>query len=225
MHRQRRIKLVLPLAGFLVFTLIGVAAAATTTANDGWYQVRGYARWPAVPFEIGTGVTTGMLGRQAVYFAGDAGWATLRNSLAKYGALRQDIPLQAWRGKRLRLTLRLKNDGGARAWTSLNISDQDRSSIRAAIQRNDSGNEQWQTHQFVLDVPADANTLYLSFGLTDEGKVWADEVRLEAVGPAVPLTASETHRPSPFAYDSWLDSLDWSPISMQDSFTYGTVGR
>src|SRR5665213_3549750 len=125
------------LAGVFLFTLIGSAAAATSTANDGWYRVRGYARWPAAPFQIGTGATTGMSGRQAVYFAGDAGWATIRNSLAKYGALQQDIPLQAWCGKRLRLTLRLKDDGGARAWTSLNINDEDNSVIRANMQRND----------------------------------------------------------------------------------------
>jgi hypothetical protein len=211
------------LAGVFLFTLIGSAAAATTTANDGWYRVRGYARWPAVPFQIGTGATTGMSGRQAVYFAGDAGWATVRNSLAKYGALQQNVSLRAWRGKRLRLTLRLKDDGDARAWTALNISDDDRSAVHAGIQRNESGSGAWRAHQFVLDVPDDANNLYLDVGLTDEGKVWADEVRLEAVSADVPLTPSRLTRPR--SSNAWLDSLDWSPISLQDSFSYGTVGR
>jgi hypothetical protein len=211
------------LAGFAVVVILGNAVAATSTANDGWYRVRGYARWPAVAFEIGTGATTGMSGRQAVYFAGDAGWATVRNSLLKYGALQQDIPLRPWRGKRLRLTLRLKDDGGARAWTSLNISDNDRSVIRADIQRNESGAAAWQVHQFVLDVPDDANNLFLSVGLTDEGKIWADEVRLEAVGPDVPVTASELTRPR--SYNAWLDTVDWSPISLQDTFAYGSSRR
>ncbi|MBV9548601.1 MAG: hypothetical protein JO256_02895 [Alphaproteobacteria bacterium] len=206
-----------------LLALSGAAIAATATASDGWYRVRGYARWPAVPFEIGTGATTGMMGKAAVYFSGDAGWATVRNSQAKYGALQQNIPLAAWRGKRLRLTLRLKDDGDARAWVSLNISDNDRSSVRAETQRNDLGSSVWQSHQFVLDVPADANNLFLSFGLTDEGKVWADDLRLEAVSTDVPVTPSEIIRPRAYGSNSWLDSIDWSPTGY-DSFYYGTVG-
>jgi hypothetical protein len=117
------------------------------------------------------------------------GYATVRNSSALYGRLQRVIPLAAWRGRRLSVSLRLKNDGDARAWAMLQMTQRGRITI-AAPQRNAPGNGGWETRRFVLNVSDSADALILNVGLTDQGKVWLDSLTLEAVGADVAVTES-----------------------------------
>ena len=176
------------LAAFILCLSLGGAMAAQPM--NGWRFIKGHSRMPAHFFKTSTGTTEGMTLAQDVTLAGDAGWATIRNSAFAYGNLQQVIPLQAWRGKRLSVALRLKNEGGARAFAMLSVS-QHGGRIAAAPQQNAPGDGQWETRHFVLDIPDTATDMTLQVGLTDRGAIWVDGLKLEAAGPDVAV--SESH--------------------------------
>jgi hypothetical protein len=126
-----------------------------------------------------------MRGGQAVFLKGSSKDVRMwRMPLAR------SVNLDAWRQKRMRVTLRLKNDGDARAFTSLRINNVNETGLVATAQRNETATGVWEVHQFVLDVPANAGTLLVNVGLTGKGTVWVDDLRLEAVGTDVPVTTS-----------------------------------
>jgi hypothetical protein len=108
------------------------------------------------------------------------------------------IPLDTWRGKRLRLSLRLKSEGKAGAHVSTRIEKSNEVVIGTNQQSNKRGNPDWQAHQFVLNIPDNATELVIRAGLTGEGTAWLDSVKLEAVGPDVRLTES-------WRWDPWAD--------------------
>src|SRR5471032_1564631 len=103
------------LAAFALLAACGNAALADAPANDGWY-LSGPSQPQAAPspVHIGAGTTADMAGKQAVYFLKDPGQYNGSNF-----ELDRNISLAAWRGKRLRVSLRLKTDGDARAWANL----------------------------------------------------------------------------------------------------------
>jgi len=175
------------LAAFILCMSLGGAMAAQPL--NGWRFIKGHSRMPAHFFKTSTGTTEGMTLARDVTLAGDAGWATIRNSAFAYGNLQQVIPLQSWRGKRLSVAVRLKNEGGARAWAMLSVSQQG-GRIAAAPQQNAPGDGQWETRRFVLDIPDTATDMTLQVGLTDRGAVWVDGLKLEAAGPDVAVSDS-----------------------------------
>lgn len=93
------------------------------------------------------------------------------------------------------LTLPVKNEDGARAFASVQLNKGNEIALRTSAQWNMAGSHAWQTHAFVLDVPADASSLVLDVGLSGSGAVLLDEPKLEAAGPALSTTrtARATH--------------------------------
>lgn len=179
------------LAGFAFFIALN-GTVATAAVGDGWHLAPGSSG-----FTMGTGAVTGMAASQAVYIKGTVRVAPMADSrkLARdYGAVRS-IPLAAWHGQRLRLALRLRNEGKARAWTALHITRPDNAVVAAYQQRNEPG-DAWEKHMFVLDVPDNATNLVLNVGLTGAGTVWIDNVTLEAVDADVPVTGSMLRLPA-----------------------------
>lgn len=191
-------------------------ALAVEAPADGWHQSGGLFQDPhnhnfwtvrATPSALvsGVGKVAGMTGSQALFLkgaaeAGGIACTTIINichphpgtesldSFIRNGGLERRIPLQAWRGQRLRLTVRLKNDGAARAYASAQIVMGDAAPIRTFAQRNAAGASAWEAHQFVLDVPDRASDLAIDVGLTGKGTVWLDGITLEAVSKAVPVS-------------------------------------
>jgi hypothetical protein len=180
--------------GFLtLLTLSGTAALADAPADTGWYLAS--PKSAPSPFHIGSGAMAGMIGKQAVYVMGKTNpgsTTTTWNSASRYGALERKISLAAWRGKRVRLSLRLRNDGDLTGWSLVYLSEANGDGIRAFPQKTASGSGDWETHQFVLDIPANATGLTVAVGLAGQGKVWVDDLSLEAVGANIPV--SDTRR-------------------------------
>jgi hypothetical protein len=136
--------------------------------------------------------------------AGDAtalsGDAQLRNANANtepqvafglFGGMEREVLLHDWRGKRVRLTLRLQNEGGARAYVLAQVNQEDGDGARTLAQRNAPGSGGWEIHQFVLDVPEDGNYLYVYVGLTGSGRILAGAMTLEAVDRGAPLSPTD----------------------------------
>jgi hypothetical protein len=174
-------------AALLAFLGGSLLASADTQAGSGWYVVQpvarpGTAQNHAPRYVLGTGVTAGMAGQQAVYVS--------NNAYAHAGAMRRDIPAEAWRGKRVRVSLRLKQEGDAHAWAGLEVVDNETNGITPANQTNTAGGNVWEAHQFIVDVPRNAVNLVLVAGFSGQGKVWVDGVILEAADSTIAANAT-----------------------------------
>ncbi len=109
---------------------------------------------------------------------------------ADFGTLMQTIQAEHYHGKRVRLSAYLKTEdakAGAALWMRVDGTD-----ATLAFDNMDSrrvrGTKDWQKAEIVLDVSEKARYVALGLLLAGEGKVWMDEVRIEAVGKDVPST-------------------------------------
>lgn len=113
----------------------------------------------------------------------------LQHSFTAYGGLERRIALKDWRGKRLNLSVPLKDDGGA-AFVSVHIAKANGTAIRSDARLNRAGGT-WQAHQFVLDVPGDATFLTITVGLAGKGTAWLDSITLKPADRVIPASWSE----------------------------------
>ena len=170
-------------------SLTGVALfaslCAASCADQGWYLANPETH-PS--FAVGPQPMSGMSGQPAAYIRSVRGGAA-----GEYGTLERSLPLDDWHGKRLRVAFRVRSEGNAYAFVWAEIQKPYGAGIAAATQENPSGNDAWQPHQFVLDVPDDADALVISVELstgTGTGAAWVDGLKLEAVGNDVALSKS-----------------------------------
>jgi hypothetical protein len=179
------------LAVAVLLTLFALPAAA---AEPEWRF------WGAPPnFAIGTAAAPGLTGVQAAFITGNE---KARNW--QHGAMEQTIPAESWRGRRVSLTLRLKNDDGARAAVALRVVRANAVTFEADVQRNAPGSDAWQSHHVVMDVAADATTLVMRVSTRGKGTAWVEGVRMEAVGAEVPATHGRRW-PQRSLFDTALD--------------------
>lgn len=169
------------LVGFALFAAIGNAIAASP-ANGEWNFMPSFTR-PHAALDMGTvsvpdGVAT------YVKTANDDG-------RQRSGGIQQIIPLDGWGGKRLRVSLRLKNEGDARAYAFVQVNKANNTAIRTIAQQN-SGDGAWQDHQFVLDVPANHTWLVVAIGFNGKGNggSWVNGVTLSAADADAPVSKS-----------------------------------
>lgn len=186
----------------LVAVLLASGSALAVQVADDWHYLNGTTHTPSYLLNWGRGATAGMVQGRDNYLAGDAGYATVSNSLRLYGGVAQVLPLKAWQGRRLNVSLRLKNEGDARAWVMANLRQADRGGFTLAPQRNAPGSGEWQSRNFVLDVPANATDLTLTVGLTGKGRIWIDTVTLEPAGADMALTEKLRSWNAPAPYTS-----------------------
>jgi hypothetical protein len=184
-----------PLAAALLAILVLPQSAGA--ADKDWYLLQPHN------YVIGNGAVAGMSGNQAVYATGPM-------NIFEFAVLRREISLADWRGKRVRISLSLKDTPDARSWVSAVIWNADQSAIVSSNLRNRFGSDDWQDHSFVLDVPKNADQLVISVGMRGEnsrkhGTVWVDGATLQAVGDGVALTYSRHLRAGPYADDYWLE--------------------
>lgn len=173
---------------FALLVLLGGMACANALTNASWHIVsplkdgsmpRGY------PFDTGGGQVDGMTGGLAVYFRSYGG----NNYLGRNGAvLRREISPEIWRGKRARLTLRLKKEGRGEASLQVHIEKRNGVSIAATPQNIDA--DAWQVRQIVLEVPEDATNFVVDLHLSGKCDIWIDSIALETVGADIALTGS-----------------------------------
>ncbi len=197
------------LASCVLLAALGMACAAP----DGDWRLENLV--PGNPSRImtGTGASQFSFDNRTVYVSrGFPG----RNIFA---TLEKHFPLEAWRGKRLRLTLRSRNEGAAGGEIMARMEKGNGAGFVSVIEKNNSAS--WETHQFVMDVPDDATDLALDVRALGAGVVWLDDIALApAQADAVPgrsvrisyLCAGEEQEPCDpanagrRAYLSWLSA-------------------
>jgi erythromycin esterase len=107
-----------------------------------------------------------------------------------FGTLAQVIQAEPYRGRRVRLSAYLKTQDavdGAGLWMRI-----DGKGAVLAFDNMDPrrvrGTKDWQKAEVVLDVSEKAQAIAFGLLLVGSGKVWIDDVRIEAVGKDVPST-------------------------------------
>lgn len=174
-------------AAFAALAILATAALAATPTDSGWFLVSPRPS-SLSPFHVGTGNTPGMAG-QAVYVSGETDPVTTTwDSGRRYGAMERKFSFAGWRGRRVRVSLRLKTDGHLFGWTSLYLRQADQNGIYAYPQKTAAGSDAWERHQFVLDVPANATEATIAVGLAGKGRVWVDSLSVQPVTAAIPAT-------------------------------------
>lgn len=107
------------------------------------------------------------------------------------GVIRQAIKSDHYRGRRVRLSGYVKSEiveGWAGLWMRVDGEQGYRLSLDNMQNRPIKGTTEWTRYEIVLNVPE--NSIALAFGvlLAGKGQIWADDLRLEAVGQDTPTS-------------------------------------
>lgn len=110
---------------------------------------------------------------------------------AGFATLMQSISAETWRGKRVRLTAKVRTRGAQRAQMWMRVDGQSRQVLAfdSMSNRPITGSRPWRSYAIVLDVPRTATTISYGFMLSGRGTVWADDFRVQRVDGDVPVTA------------------------------------
>lgn len=131
--------------------------------------------------------------------AASASLASVAASPEGFGTLMQTSAADAYRDKRLRLSAQIRASEVVN-WAGLWLRvDGDRGNVLAFDNMNDrpiKGSADWQRHEIVLDVSAQATVLAYGLLLSGKGRVWVDDLRFEVVDASVPLTRQKP-KPEP----------------------------
>jgi hypothetical protein len=165
----------------VVFLLLPAAATAASGPPRGW-SISGSR---PTDYEYGTDAVPGMAGKQAAYIKAKPG--ALPNG---FGTLAQTILADDYRGKRVRLSARMKTEdaSGMHMWLRI---DNARSPyvLSNMDERPVTGTSDWKRYETVLDVPEDSTALNFGFYIQGgKGVGWIDSVNLEIVGKDVPVS-------------------------------------
>jgi hypothetical protein len=118
---------------------------------------------------------------------------SLEDDIKGFGTLMQQIQAGNYLGKRLRLRGNIKSEnvtGRAGLWLRIDqLGTSAPLSFDNMQKRPVTGNTGWTEYEIVLDVPAAASVIAFGALLSGNGRVWFNNLRLEAVTTAVPLTA------------------------------------
>ncbi len=110
---------------------------------------------------------------------------------AAFGTLTQGCEAAKYRGKRVRLSGWIKSEG-VEGWSGLwmRIDSKEKGGLAFDNMngRAIKGTSDWAQFQVVLDVPDTAEQLFYGCLLAGKGKVWVDDLSIEAVGADVPVT-------------------------------------
>jgi hypothetical protein len=115
-----------------------------------------------------------------------------------FGTLMQTISSNDYAGKRVRLRAWVRSQDVA-DWSGVWMRV-DKGSTSVAFDnmqdRPIKGNESWETHDVVLDVPQDATGISFGILLSGAGEVWMNNVTFEIVGNEVATTGSAANQAS-----------------------------
>ena len=174
----------------LALLLTATALPAQAGVPRGWF-VAGSA---PQSYEVGTAPADGARGKLAAYIKAKAGIPN-----AGFGTLMQCIRADDYRGKRLRLSARLRSVAAAseQLWMRIDGAPPAKDQPPAVLgfyNMMDNplrGTTGWQQRDVVLDVPAQSITICYGFFLAGgQGEAWADGLNLAPVGKEVALSPS-----------------------------------
>jgi hypothetical protein len=153
----------------------------------GWFAAGSH---PA-EYEMGLDASTGPTGRGAAYIkAGEKpqGFATLM----------QSFKADAYRGKRLRFSAKVRAAGieqWSGLWMRVDGTTEQMLTFDNMQNRPITGTRDWETHAVVLDVPEQSGRVALGILLAGPGQVWMSEAHVETVGHDVPTTETRAVLP------------------------------
>jgi Peptidase family S41 len=109
-----------------------------------------------------------------------------------FGSFGESIPLEAYRGKRVRVSGYLRTAGATSAafWFRADGPSGQTVVIDNMSDRALHGTQDWTPFVIVIDVPPDATLLRGGLLLSGLGTVWADDLRIDIVDRSVPTTAT-----------------------------------
>lgn len=168
-------------AGLLAAGLAVTPLAAQAEPIKGW-------------FVTGSAPTEYDFGKQHVDGSAGANSAFIRAKAAKpsgFGTLMQEIGADNYRGKRMRLSARMKTADALRAQLWMRIDGPDRGKMLGFYNMDDrpvTGSTDWKRYDVVLDVPDNAVGVAFGFFLSGKGEAWADDFKLEIVDNSVPVS-------------------------------------
>ena len=165
------------------------------TVPQGWYLAG------SKPAEYESGVDA-----QVQYNAHPSAFLKSKSAVVNgFGTLMQDFRAEQYEGKRLRFTAFVKSEG-VQDWAGLWMRvDKGRETVAFDNMQDRSikGTNGWREYAIVLDVPQNATGIFFGVLLTGSGAVWMNSVKIEPVGPEVPITGSgmTQHRDRPTNLD------------------------
>jgi hypothetical protein len=125
-----------------------------------------------------------------------------------FGSMMQDFSATQYIGKRVRLSANLKSEGVTSwggLWMRVDNSNQLRNGYPTSVafdnmhdglkDRSIKGTTAWQNYSVVLDVPEGATGIYIGALLDGPGAIWMNGVKVEVVGPDVPVTGRPMNQP------------------------------
>lgn len=134
----------------------------------------------------------------------ERGQGTLGDRIA---VLMQSVEAEAFRGQRLRLSVDLRCRDAECGTIWMRVDGRERMSLAfdnmmtRTSQGPVTGDRDWTRRSVVLDVTDEAASLHYGVFLKGTGRVWARGVRLDVVGPDIPVTAEPRTLPR---YDKGL---------------------
>jgi hypothetical protein len=158
----------------LGFGLLAICAGTASAGIpvDGNWHLTGTVAYPAPQYVSQPGGDARMVGSNGM----------------SDGALVRKIPLAAWKGQRVRLTLRLKNAGDARVTASAQLDGSEGCIVQQTLSQKDSADGGAWLARFVVDVPQTGADLTAAVNLHGKGAVLVDAMRLEAAGDETPVS-------------------------------------
>jgi hypothetical protein len=135
---------------------------------------------------VGLTKIAGMAGSEAAVVA--ARTSATRDSK---GGVAQSVDAAEWRGKRIKLTARLKTLEATQVQIVMNVvsgATLHRQATQTMVTPPLSGSRDWQAQEVVMEVPADATDIVYGFTLRGLGTAFGDSFKLEAVGRNVALS-------------------------------------
>jgi hypothetical protein len=125
------------------------------------------------------------------------------------GGVAQSVDAMEWRGKRVKLTARLKRQDATEVQIVMDVvsgSTPGRQITQTMVTPPLSGTRDWQVQEIVMDVPADATDIVYGFYLRGRGAAFGDSFTLEAVGRNIALSRRPLG-PGQFTAPSMVRSL------------------
>jgi AraC family transcriptional regulator len=176
--------------------------AARAQAPAGWI-VSGTAPGD---FEFVRDATTAESGRYSMLIE-----ASAPASADHFGTLMQVISAENYRGSRWKLSGYLKTDTALRALMWIRVSGPENIlAFDNMASRPVTGTTDWTRYEIVFEVPADSVDIAFGFLLSQSGKVWGDDFRLEKAD-GIPLTAHPIPAKRLTAHLPWIPK---APINL-----------
>jgi hypothetical protein len=117
-----------------------------------------------------------------------------------FGTLMRQLDSAPYLGKRVRFSASVKTEGvkrhGIDAWAGLWMRIDEPGRVVTLDNMHDGGHDRairgtkdWKRYEVVLDVPEYASRVSFGILLAGSGAMWANDMKVEAVGPEVKVTA------------------------------------